>query len=342
MTEVLLARARAGDDRAFQELVEPYRRELHLHCYRLLGSLTDAEDMLQEALLAAWRGLADFEGRASIRTWLYRIATNRCLNAIRDGARRIPPSPVPPFPPPEPTRRSETTWLQPYPDALLDRVPDQGPGPETRYALQESVELAFMAGLQRLPPRQAATLVLRDVLGYSAAEVAGMLDTTETAVKGALQRARATLDRSLSTGHRVAAGSSQEQELSRRFAAAFVARDLEGLLGLLTDDVWLAMPPAPHEYHGPAAVASFLRASGAWRGQRRLLLVPTRANRQPAYGCYHAEPGEQVGRPAGIMVLTIVGAGIGGMTRFLDNRLFDRFGLPSLARTGEYAPSRPA
>jgi RNA polymerase sigma-70 factor (TIGR02960 family) len=282
VTEVLVARARVGDDRAFRELVEPYRRELYLHCYRLLGSLTDAEDVLQEALLAAWRGLADFEERASLRTWLYRIATNHCLNAIRDGARRIPPSPVPPFQPPEPTRRSEVTWLQPYPDALLDQVPDQAPGPEACYALRESVELAFVVGLQRLPPRQAATLVLRDVLGYSAAEVAGMLDTSETAVKGALQRARATLDRSRPTRDRVAAGSFREQELSRRFAAAFVARDIDGLLGLLTDDAWLAMPPAPHEYHGPAAVASFLRVSGAWRGRRRLLLVPTRANRQPA------------------------------------------------------------
>ena len=146
MIEVLVARARAGDDRAFAELIEPYRRELHLHCYRLLGSLTDAEDVLQEALLAAWRGLSGYEERASVRTWLYRIATNRCLNAARDRARRIPPEPVPPFRPPEPSRRTELTWLQPYPDALLDQVPDRAPGPEARSGLRESVELAFVAG----------------------------------------------------------------------------------------------------------------------------------------------------------------------------------------------------
>jgi RNA polymerase sigma-70 factor (ECF subfamily) len=328
VSEVLMARARAGDDRAFRELVEPYRRELHLHCYRLLGSLTDAEDVLQEALLAAWRGLTGFQERAALRTWLYRITTNRCLNAIRDSARRRPPEPVPPFEPPEPTLRSELTWLQPYPDALLDQVPDRSPGPEARYGLRESVELAFVAGLQRLPSRQAATLVLRDVLGYSAAEVASMLDTTETAVKGALQRARATLERSRPTAERAAAGSAEELQLSRRFAEAFVARDIDGLLALLTDDAWLAMPPAPHEYHGRAAIASFLRVSETWRGDRHPLLMPTRANGQPAYACYLAEPGEPAGRPAGIMVLSVRRGGIGAVTRFLDNRLFARFGLP--------------
>jgi RNA polymerase sigma-70 factor (TIGR02960 family) len=326
VTEVLLQRARAGHDEAFRTLVEPYRRELHLHCYRLLGSLTDAEDVLQEALLAAWRGLAGFEERATLRTWLYRIATNRCLNAIR--SRRPPSEPVPPFQPPEPTHRSEVTWLQPCPDALIEQVPDRSPGPEARYAQREAVELAFVAGLQRLPPRQAAALLLRDVLGYSAAEVAGMLGTTETAVKGVLQRARTALDRSRPNRDLVAAGSAPERELSERFAAAFVARDIDGLLGLLTDDAWLAMPPAPHEYHGRAAIAAFLRASGAWRGERRLHLVPTRANGQPAFGCYLGDPGEA----AGIMVLAVhagpAGGGIGGLTRFLDNRLIDRFGLP--------------
>ncbi len=328
MTEVLVARARSGDHGAFQELVEPYRRELHVHCYRLLGSLTDAEDVLQEVMLAAWRGLPGFEERASVRTWLYRIATNRCLNARRDRGRRIPAAPVPPFTPPEPTRRSEVTWLQPYPDDWLDQLPDAAPGPEARYDLSESVELAFVVGVQKLPPRQAAALVLRDVLGYSAAEVAGMLDTTQTTVKGALQRARATLERSRATADRAVPASPEEQELCRRFAAAFIARDIDGLLGLLTDDAWLAMPPAPHEYDGSAAIASFLHVSGAWRGQRRMLLVPMRANRQPAFGCYLTEPGGRVGRPAGIMVLTIHSGLVGGMTRFLDNRLFEPLGLP--------------
>jgi len=290
-------RAVTGDERAFAELVEPYRRELRVHCYRMLGSLTDAEDVLQETLLAAWRGLAGFERRSSVRAWLYRIATNRCLNAIRDGRRRIPAEPVPPFDLPEPSRRSDVPWLQPY------------PGPETHTEARESVELAFVAGLQRLPPRQAATLVLRDVLGYSQPEVADMLGTTPTAVKGALQRARATMARP----HRPRAARDEEERLSRRFADAFVRRDLAGLLALLTDDVWLSMPPAPHEYHGRAAVAAFLTAS--WAGGGRIELDATRANGQPAFACHlDAEP-------AGIMVLTCHGDGISAMTRFLPATL---------------------
>ncbi|HET6213775.1 MAG TPA: RNA polymerase subunit sigma-70, partial [Micromonosporaceae bacterium] len=193
MSQTVLARARAGDEQAFRELTEPYRRELHLHCYRILGSLYDAEDMLQETLLAAWRGLPAFEERASTRAWLYRIATNRCLNALRDAGRRPPPAPVPPFDPPEPTRRGDVTWLQPYPDMLLERIADDAAGPEQRYQAREAVELAFVEALQRMPPRQAASLVLRDVLGFSTAEVAAMLGTSETAIKGVLQRARAAL-----------------------------------------------------------------------------------------------------------------------------------------------------
>ena len=174
MEQVTLRRARAGDEQAFRELTDPYRRELQVHCYRMLGSLTDAEDMLQETLLAAWRGLAGFTERASVRTWLYRIATNQCLNARRAASRRIPAEPVPPFQPPEPTRRGEITWLQPYPDTLLDGICDTAPGPEARYQATEAIELAFIAGLQRMPPRQAATLLLRDVLGFAAPEVADL------------------------------------------------------------------------------------------------------------------------------------------------------------------------
>jgi RNA polymerase sigma-70 factor (ECF subfamily) len=300
MTDALLARARAGDAEAFRDLVDPYRGELRLHCYRLLGSFSDAEDVLQEVLLAAWRGLATFEERASPRTWLYRIATNRCLNAIRDGRRRIPVEPVPPFEPPEPTRRSDVPWLQPYPES-----------PELHAARRETVELAFVAGLQRLPPRQAATLVLRDVLGYSAPEVADLLDTTETAVKGTLQRARATMTRLRPDRERVAAGSPEERRLSRRFAEAFVAGDLSGLLALLTDDAWLAMPPAPHEYHGRDAVAAFLRAGWA-ATTSHLELTPLRANGQPAFACHLS------GRPAGLLVLTCHEGRVSGLTRFLD------------------------
>ncbi|SEH03453.1 RNA polymerase sigma-70 factor, ECF subfamily [Nonomuraea solani] len=202
---------------AFDELVEVYRHELLLHCYRLLGSLTDAEDLLQETLLAAWRGLDGFEGRASVRSWLYRIATNRCLNALRDRGRRIPLAPTPPFQPPEPSRHGDVTWLQPYPDELLEQVRDAEPGPEARYAAREAVELAFVAALQRIPPRQAAVVVLCDVLGYPLGEVAPMLGTTPTAVKGLLQRARISLDRHRDEvpGRPPAPGSAEERRLAR-------------------------------------------------------------------------------------------------------------------------------
>ena len=175
MDQAALERANAGDEQAFRNLTDPYRRELLAHCYRLLGSLTEAEDMLQETLLAAWRGLAGFEGRSSLRSWLYRIATNICLKAVRARARRIPIEPMPPFQPPEPTQRDEIRWLQPYPDTLLEGIADTSPGPEARYSQSEAIELAFVAGLQRMPPRQAAAVLLRDVLGFGTEEVAAML-----------------------------------------------------------------------------------------------------------------------------------------------------------------------
>jgi len=336
-------RARAGDERAFRQLTEPYRRELQVHCYRMVGSLTDAEDMLQETLLAAWRGLAGFQGRASIRSWLYRIATNRCLNSMRDAGRRVPTEPVPPFQPPSPTRRGEITWLQPYPDALLEGLADTAPSPEARYQATEAVELAFVAALQRLPPRQAATLVLRDVLGFTTDEVAGMLGTSQTAIKGALQRARHALE-----DHRGGAdptraarpGSRQERELGRRFAEAFTAADVDGVVALLTDDAWLSMPPAPHEYHGIDAIAAFLRASFDYRGQRRVHLVSTHANTQPAFGSYVSDPVEPVATPAGLIVLTVSGDRIRAITRFHDDSLYPRFGLAeSLPEPAEVAGS---
>jgi RNA polymerase sigma-70 factor (TIGR02960 family) len=301
---------------AFDEVLAAHRRELLLHCYRLLGSRADAEDVLQETLLAAWRGLDGFEGRASVRSWLYRIATNRCLNALRSRGRRVPAAPRPPFEPPAPSRRGDVPWLQPYPDELLAGVPDPAPGPEARYTAREAVELAMVAALQRLPPRQAAVLVLCDVLGYPLAEAAAMLDATPTAVKGLLQRARATLARHR-TGHAdpPPAGGAVERELVRRFAEAFSTDDVDAVVALLTGDGWLAMPPAPHEYHGPAAVAAFLRAGAAWRAGRRLLLAPTRANRQPAFTC------TLDGGPAGVIVLTLAGDRIHGITRFLTDDL---------------------
>jgi RNA polymerase sigma-70 factor (TIGR02960 family) len=325
--QTTLQRARDGDERAFRELTDPYRRELQVHCYRMLGSLTDAEDLLQETLLAAWRGLADFQERASVRTWLYRIATNRCLNARRGAGRRIPTEPVPPFQPPEPTRRDEVTWLQPYPDDLLVGIADAAPGPEARYQTTEAVELAFVAGLQRMPPRQAAAVVLRDVLGFATDEVAGMLGTSHTAVKGALQRGRAALDRARA-GRAPRPASATEHDLARRFADAFVAADVTRLVALLTDDAWLSMPPAPHRYHGVDAIAAFLRASFAYRGDRRVRLLPTRANTQPAFGSFLMEAADPVASPAGLFVLTMAGDRIEAITRFHVDALYPRFGLP--------------
>jgi RNA polymerase sigma-70 factor (TIGR02960 family) len=325
----MMERARVGDEEAFAELTGPYRRELQVHCYWLLGSLTDAEDMLQETLLAAWRGLAGFQQRSSLRSWLYRIATNQCLNALRATSRRAAAEPVPPFQPPEPTQRGEITWLQPYPDTLLEGIADTAPGPDARYQATEAVELAFVAGLQRMPPRQAAALVLRDVLGFTTEEVASMLATSQTAVKGTLQRARATLDqhRDQARGRAPRPGSARERALARRFADAYVTADIDSVIALLTDDAWLSMPPVPHQYHGTAAIQAFLRASFSYRGDRRMYMVPTRANTQPALACYLSGTARPAAAPAGLFVLTMAGQQIHAITRFHLDELYPRFGL---------------
>lgn len=337
MSSSLLDRARTGDGRAFDELTAPHLRELHLHCYRMLGSLSDADDLLQETLIAAWRGLDGFAGRSSLRTWLYRIATNRCLNAIRDAKRRPPAEPVPPFVPPEPSRAGDVTWLQPYPDAWLEQLADIAPGTAARYEARADVELAFVAALQRLPPRQTAAVILADVLGFSTQEVAGLLDTNPTAVKGVLQRARAALARQRTVaGHEPAGGrgSTAERDLADRFAAAFTSGDVDGVVALLTDDAWLAMPPAPHEYVGGEAIAGFLRTSTDWRDRRRLRLVSTRANGQPAFGCYLGLPNGPTAYPTGVIVLTMSGGRISSITRFLDAALHRPFELPESVGPG--------
>jgi RNA polymerase sigma-70 factor (TIGR02960 family) len=332
LTKATLERARAGDGQAFRQLTEPYRRELQVHSYRMLGSIHDAEDLVQETLLAAWRGLADYEGRASLRSWLYRIATNRCLNALRDSGRRPRTEPV--IPPevtvPEPTRRVDPLWISPYPDVLLE-LPDVEPGPEARYESKEAVSLAFLVALQELPPAQRATLVLRDVLGFRAAEVADMLDTTESSVTSALKRARATLSNRLPSGP-VLPRSGQERQLVDDFSAAFARGDVSTILALLTEDAWLTMPPLPLEYQGTEAIGSFL-SMVALRDRRRFRLVPTRANCQPAFGTYLVTPGTGIAHAHSVLVLTLSGDRIGAMTAFLDTGLFPRFGLPQSLRS---------
>ncbi len=330
MTEaLLLSRAHAGDENAFRELVDPYRRELQLHCYRMLGSVQDAEDLLQETLLAAWRGLDRFERKASLRAWLYRIATNRCLNALRDRKRR-PQEVSSMVEPPEPTRMAEPMWLEPYPDALLEGVADAAAGPEARYETRESVGLAFVTALQHLPPRQRAALVLRDALGFDTTEAAAMLESSEGSVKGALQRARATLDERLPAGGLddvPLPDSGRERELVGHFATAVEQGDSSAIVSLLTDDAWLTMPPEPYEYQGGEAIARFLDDRACRRGAN-YRLVPTRANGQPAFGCYLPDPQAAVARAYGIMVLTLGEGRVSAITWFAERSLFSRFGLP--------------
>jgi RNA polymerase sigma-70 factor (TIGR02960 family) len=326
----LLARARAGDATAFESLVAPYRRELHVHCYRILGSIQDAEDAVQETLLSAWQGLASFEGRAALRTWLYRVATNRSLDTLRAGTRRpVVMTTVPRVQPPEPTRISEVGWLQPYPDVLLDDLPDDTPGPEAVTATREAISLAFITALQLLPPRQRAVLILRDVLGYRASEVADILDTTEESVTSALKRARATLRGNLEQREGApAAGSPAERRTVERFVEAFVAHDVPAIVALLSEDAWVKMPPMPFEYQGRAAAAHFFTAMSAPSG-RTLHVVHTRANGQPAFAAYVADPTAGVWRSVGIIVLTLTGDLISEVIRF-DAAVLASFGLPRI------------
>jgi RNA polymerase sigma-70 factor (TIGR02960 family) len=320
----LLARARAGDGEAFRALVEPFRHELQVHCYRMLGSLHDAEDLLQDTLLAAWRAIGGYEQRASVRTWLYRIATNRCLNALRGSARRDRVVEPPREPLPEPTRRGEPSWLEPYPDALLV---DPAPGPEARYEARESVSLAFVAALQQLPARQRAVLVLRDVLGFRAREVAELLDASEDAVASALARARRALPSPADWTSAPLPDSPQERRIVEEFSRAFEADDVDAVVAMLTDDAWLTMPPLPFEYQGPIDIAHFLGVM-AFNPGREHTLVPTRANRQPAFGMYVREPGSAIRHGRGLLVLTLRRKRIAALTRFSDCSVLPAFGLP--------------
>ena len=314
MTADLLDRARDGDGEAFRELIGPYEGELRLHCYRMLGSRQDAEDALQEVLLAAWQGLTGFEGRASVRTWLYRVATTRCLNARRAAARRA--APVPPgISPPAPTRLGEVTWLEPYPDMLLAGLPDRAPGPEASYESREAISLAFVTAVQLLPPRQRAVLLLRDVLGYPASEAAAILDVTQESVTSALKRARATLRQEAADPCAAAVppaqGSAEERSLVQRLTAAYESGDVAAILALFSDDAWLRMPPVPLEYQGRELIGAFLREV-TFRDGRTFRLVPTRANGQLAFDTYRRDSGAS----HDFLVLTLGGGHITAMTRF--------------------------
>jgi RNA polymerase sigma-70 factor (TIGR02960 family) len=328
----LIDRARAGDEAAFQQLVGPHQRELHVHCYRILGSVADAEDAVQETLLTAWRSLGRFEERASIRTWMYRIATTRCLNILRSASRRPAMSlPSMDVEPPEPSRLGEVTWLEPYPDLFLEELPDAAAGPEARCEAREAMSLAFVTALQLLPPRQRAALILRDVLGFPASDVAAMLDTSEQSVTSALKRARARLTRDLPAADHESPpppGSPVEQELVARLVQAFEAADVDGIVALLTQDAWLRMPPVPLEYQGRELVGQFF-VTVAFRQGRRYRLVPTRANGQPAFAVYLRDPVNGVARAFGLLVATLAGDRISVITRF-DNGAVTRFGLPRI------------
>jgi len=326
----LLRRAQSGDQRAFAQLTDGYRRELRLHCYRILGSTQDAEDALQEIFLGAWQALANYEERASLRTWLYRIATNRCLNMLRAASRRPEALSSLNTARPEPTRVGEVVWLEPYPDILLDGLPDDSPGPDARYETRESVSLAFITVLQLLPPRQRVALVLRDVLGYRASEAAEMIDATEASVESALKRARVALhDRLADTKDREtppAPNSAAEQEIVARVTAAFEAGNVDELVALLAEDVSVTMPPIPGELKGREDAGRYFGKT-LFRPGRSMRIVATRANGQPALASYVRDPQTGLYHASGIAVLTLSGSLISAVTTFPKDVL-PSFGFP--------------
>ncbi|MGH3274792.1 MAG: RNA polymerase subunit sigma-70 [Streptosporangiaceae bacterium] len=322
--DALLQRAQLGDGQAFAELVEPHRRELHVHCYRMLGSFDDADDALQETLLAGWRGLAAFHARASVRTWLYRIATNTCLNLRRTAARRPQPAPTLPAAAPAPTGSESVTWLQPYPDALLDSLPDHDLNPEARAVRDEAVSLAFISTLQLLSPRARAVLILRDVLSFSAREVASTIGSTEEAVAMNLSRARASLRDQ--TRPALSRDLASESALARRLTAAFTAHDVGTVVSLLTEDVRIAMPPQPALWEGRRVAARFL-AEVAFRLVPQARYIQTRANRQPALAIYARDAATGRWQSSGLLVITVAGDQAARLTRF-EVPALRAFGLP--------------
>ena len=338
-----LASAKGGDRRAFQQLTEPHRRELLVHCYRMLGSFHDAEDLVQETLLRAWRGLKSFDGRASTRYWLYRIATNACLNALatRASASRVLPETESPATEQMPDREpaSDIAWLEPYPDSALEQIADDAPGPDAKYEMREAVQLAFIAAIQLLPPRQRATLLLTDVLGWSAAESARLLDSSVAAVNSALQRARTTLEERLAgRPPQVGVAASEEQRvLFERYVRAWESTDVDGFTALLQEDAVMSMPPWRQWYRGRAAIASFFARTGRPGGHAPFRLVPTAANRQPAFAFYSRWQSPEW-RFHSIQLLTLQGDTIATMTSFVMPPLASVFDLPAVLHTVDDNP----
>ena len=331
----LLRFAKAGDQQAFQQLTEPHRRELQLHSYRMLGSFHDAEDMVQETLLRAWRGLPGFDGRASIRQWLYRIATNACLNALASRGRSgrvLPETYGPPsgkMPDREPA--SEVPWLEPYPDAALEGIPDLSPQPDVRYEMREAVQLAFIATIQLLPPRQRSVLLLLDVLGWSAAETARLLNSSTAAVNSALQRARATLENRLPVRRSYAAGSTggEERALVQRYVRAWETTDIDEFTALLHQDAIMSMPPWQQWYQGRAAIATFFAATGRPGGHAPFRLIPTAANGSAAFAFYSRWHSPEW-RFHSIQIIQFDSTAIDRLTSFVMPALASVFGLPAV------------
>jgi RNA polymerase sigma-70 factor (ECF subfamily) len=330
--EAVVAAARAGDESAFAVLVESYRRELQVHCYRMLGSFEDAEDMVQETFLRAWRKRGSFEGRSSFRAWLYRIATNACLDALeRRPPRVLPPQVAPaadPWVPPRPT--ADVPWLQPYPDRLLEGMAPSDAEPDAAVVSKETIELAFLVAIQHLTPRQRAVLILRDVLGWPAKQTAMHLDASVDSVHSTLRRARSTLKKHLPVSRLEWASDSdptqEERSLLRRYMDAHERADVAGLAALLQQDARLTMPPTPTWYDGREAVVTFHARLFAARYEWRLLV--TRANQQPAVAFYTRRPPDSEYRASGIDVLRIEDGLVGQIDAFLLPQLFPAFGLP--------------
>jgi RNA polymerase sigma-70 factor, ECF subfamily len=331
--ESVVAAAHAGDESAFAVLFESYRRELRVHCYRMLGSFEDAEDMVQETFLRAWRKRKSFQGRSTFRAWLYRIATNACLDALEHRPRRVLPPQVAaaadPRVPPLPT--ADLPWLQPYPDGLLEGVPGSGAEPEAALVSKETIELAFLVAIQHLAPRQRAVLILRDVLDWSAKEAASLLETSTDSVNSALRRARSTLKKHLPARRLEWAPHSdpteEERSLLRRYVEAHERADAAAFAALLREDARLTMPPTPTWYDGREAIVTF-HAQQLFVPEIEWRFIVTRANRQPAAAFYTRSPGEAEYRASVIDVLTIEDGVIARIDAFVLPDLFLAFGLP--------------